>query len=409
MLIVCLSIAAIGVELVFWTAPNPLQERFWKETVAEWNASNPDIQIKWSTIPAAGSSEEAILTAIASGRIPDISTNIFSGFAAQLIEADTLVPLDSFPDFWELVDTRKMRSIVEKWKFGKNYYVFPIYSNPIMMWWRMDILRELGYDKPPRTYSEIYEISSKYSIPNERFGSLVVMGRNWYDRWFDFITYYYAASGGEPYLDVEKARALFNNEAGKEVVGFIDKMFRSNWTAVDLGSNPFYTGVVLGGIFGPWEINQARSLFPDVFDDIVITPPPVPDTYPTDEPIYTFADTKGLVMFATTKHKEAAWKFIKWVYSDIEKDRRWMETTNLPPAREDLLTNPIFKEYMDGNPYFAAYASHVAYAVPPALTTKTVEVQDIMTTFLIETIMYGKSDPLSALSDSSSRVRKELF
>jgi multiple sugar transport system substrate-binding protein len=64
---------------------------------------------------------------------------------------------------------------------------------------------------------------------------------------------------------------------------------------------------------------------------------------------------------------------------------------------------------MDGNPYFAAYASHVAYAVPPALTTKTVEVQDIMTTFLIETIMYGKSDPLSALSDSSSRVRKLLF
>lgn len=60
---------------------------------------------------------------------------------------------------------------------------------------------------------------------------------------------------------------------------------------------------------------------------------------------------------------------------------------------------------MDGNPYFAAYASHVAYAVP-ALTTKTVEVQDIMTTFLIETIMYGKSDPLSALSDSSSRVRR---
>ena len=114
-------------------------------------------------------------------------------------------------------------------------------------------------------------------------------------------------------------------------------------------------------------------------------------------------------MFATTKHTEAAWKVIKWVYSEIEKDRRWMEMTNLPPAREDLLTNSIFKEYMDENPYFAAYASHVAYAVPPALTTKTVEVQDILTTFLIETIMYGKKDPLAALSDSSTRVRKELF
>lgn len=135
------------------------------------------------------------------------------------------------------------------------------------------------------------------------------------------------------YLDVEKARALFNNDAGKEVVGFIDKMFRNNWTAVDLGSNPFYTGVVLSGIFGPWEINQAKSLFPDVFDDIVITPPPVPDSYPADEPIYTFADTKGLVMFATSKHKEAAMEVHKVGLFRHEKDRRWMETTNLPPAR----------------------------------------------------------------------------
>ena len=150
-----------------------------------------------------------------------------------------------------------------------------------------------------------------------------------------------AASEGAPYLDVEKARALFNNETGEKVVTFMDTMFRNNWTAVDLGSNPFYFGVVLGGIFGPWEINQARNLFPDVFDHITIVPPPVPDDYPEDKPIYTFADTKGLVMFATTKHREAAWKFIKWVYSDIEKDRKWMEFTNLPPAREDLLTNQI--------------------------------------------------------------------
>jgi len=405
----CLFVGLFAVELVFWTAPNPLQESFWKEVVAEWNENNPDIQIKWSTIPAAGSSEEAILTSIASGRMPDICTNIFSGFAAQLIEADILIPLNSFPDFWELMEQRKMTSIVENWKFGDNYYVLPIYSNPIMMWWRSDILKELGYDRPPRTYSEIYEISEKYSVPYEKYGALVVMGRNWYDRWYDFITYYYAASEGAPYLDVEKARALFNNETGEKVVTFIDTMFRNNWTAVDLGSNPFYFGVVLGGIFGPWEINQARNLFPDVFDHITIVPPPVPDDYPEDKPIYTFADTKGLVMFATTKHREAAWKFIKWVYSDIEKDRKWMEFTNLPPAREDLLTNPIFQEYMEDNPKFAAYASHVAYAVPPALTTKTVEVQEILTTFLIEQIMYGKSTPLDALKDSATRVRRELF
>lgn len=398
-----------SVELVFWTAPNPLQESFWKETVTRWNSENPDIQIDWSTIPAAGSSEEAILTSIASGKVPDICTNIFSGFAAQLIEAQQLVPLETLDGFWDLVETRKMRSVVESWKFGESYFVFPIYSNPIMMWWRMDLLREMGFDKAPRTYSEVYEVSKAYSKTNERFGSLVIMGRNWNDRWYDFISYYYAATGGKSYIDLDKGRALFTNDEGKEVATYIDTMFRNNWTAADLGTNPLYFGGVLAGMKGPWEIDWAKNQFPDIFEDIAITPPPVPDNYPSDEPIYTFADTKGLVMFNQSKHKEEAWKFIKWVYSNIDNDKRWVEMTNLPPAREDLTINPVFVSYMDANPKFAAYAKNVAYAVPPVLTTMTVDVQDIMTQYLVEPIMYGKSTVDNALKNASSKIRKVLW
>jgi len=139
-------------KLVFWTAPNPLQEEFWKEIVAEWNKLRPDVQIELSVIPAAASSEEAILTAIAAGKAPDISENIFSGFAAQLADIGAIHPLDNFKDdFWKLVDTRKMRNIVEGWKIKGRYYVFPIYSNPMLFWWRGDLLKQLGYDRPPRS------------------------------------------------------------------------------------------------------------------------------------------------------------------------------------------------------------------------------------------------------------------
>nr|WP_206076300.1 extracellular solute-binding protein [Marinitoga lauensis] len=251
-------------KIVFWTAPNPNQEAYWKKLVAEYEKLNPDIDIEWTTIPAAGSSEEAILSAIASGRTPDICTNIFSGFAAQLIELDQLVELNKLPGFNDLIASRKMESIIKGWNFMGKTYVLPIYSNPILMWWRKDILEKYGWEKPPRTYSEIYELSKQFVIPNKKYTMRVVAGRNWWDRWFDYITYYYAASEGKPYIDLKKYRAIYNNDAGIKVAKFFETMFKNKWTAVDLGNAPLYNGVILGSLKGPWEIPYAEKQFPEV-------------------------------------------------------------------------------------------------------------------------------------------------
>lgn len=407
--IVALSIVAFSTKLVLWTAPNPLQEEFWKTILEEWKSVRPDIEIEWSVIPAAGSSEEAILTAIAAGKAPDICTNIFSGFGAQLANLGVLHPLDSFGDaFWSLLDARKSRNIAEKWKMQDHYYVLPIYSNPILIWWRGDLLKELGYDKPPRTYGDIYEISEKFVIPNERYGMQVIAGRNWWDRWFDFIMFYYAASEGQAYIDTEKRKAIFNNEYGEMVAEFIYKMFENGWTAVDLGTNPLYMGAVLGKNTGPWEINWARETFPDVIDSMWFSMPPVPDDYPEDTPIYTFADTKGLVMFETCKDKQAAFEFISWVFSNVEHDVLWTDITRMPPAREDLGVNPQFSEFMKDR-FFKAYADAVPYAIPPALIDKTIDVQIAMTTYLVEPLMHLKKTPQEALPKAVKEVNKILF
>jgi len=86
-LVLLVALSGIGqtatTTIEFWTAPNPFQEAFWSEVVKEWNNTHPDQQIKWQVIPAGNSSEEVILTALATGTGPDLSTNIFTGFAAQ--------------------------------------------------------------------------------------------------------------------------------------------------------------------------------------------------------------------------------------------------------------------------------------------------------------------------------------
>ena len=72
--------AAVVTTLELWTQPNVNSERYWKPIIDEFNSTHENIQIDWKTIPTGGSSEEIILTAIATGTKPDICTNIFSGF-----------------------------------------------------------------------------------------------------------------------------------------------------------------------------------------------------------------------------------------------------------------------------------------------------------------------------------------
>ncbi|MGB9614674.1 MAG: carbohydrate ABC transporter substrate-binding protein, partial [Fervidobacterium sp.] len=62
-----------------------------------------------------------------------------------------------------------MKNIVEGWKIKGKYYVFPIYSNPMLFWSRGDLLKQLGYTKPPRIYSDIYEISRKWVDGKKKF------------------------------------------------------------------------------------------------------------------------------------------------------------------------------------------------------------------------------------------------
>lgn len=409
-IIILTTISFSKTKIVFWTAPNPNQEAFWKEMVSRYNSQNGDMEIEWSTIPAAGSSEEAILTAVASGRAPDVCTNIFSGFSAQLSEIGALYEMSSLPGFGDLVKNRKMENIMKSWEYDGKSYIIPLYSNSVLMWWRKDILKELGWDNPPRTYSDIYKLSQQISTKDsDKFSIRVIQGRNWNDRWFDYITYFYAAGQGESYVDLDRYRANISGTTGKEVAKFIETMFKNKWTAVDLGDAAFYKGYIVGSLKGPWEIAYAKNQFPDVYNNIVLSPAPVPDNYPADKPVYTFADSKGLVIFETSKHKKEAWEFVKWIFNQKDFDSMWLEYTQMPPAREDFLENPLFENFFKENPYAAEYAKFVKYAIPPAQTTKIVDIQDEMTVSLIEPMMYGTKTSDDAIKDAAKKINKLLW
>ncbi len=70
----------------YWTAPSLELSRFESKMVEEWNLRHSDSIIDWKTIPAGTTSEEVLLTAIATRTGPDICSNIF-GLVRVLIFA----------------------------------------------------------------------------------------------------------------------------------------------------------------------------------------------------------------------------------------------------------------------------------------------------------------------------------
>ena len=373
--------------------------------VAQWNARGQGLQVSFTTIPTSGNSEDTVLSALVAQTEPDVSTNIFSGFALQLADLRQLEPLSSMPGYSDLIERRHMTKLIESWQINGTVYAIPLYSNPALIWWRADILAKYANNKVPRSYEDVYELSRRYAAAEHRYGFQVFAGRGWEDRWFDFIAFYYAASNGHAYI--EKDKATYDNADGLKVAAFIDRMYAQGWAAADFdGGDPLVSGMVAGAVHGPWDLGTFQGLYPETMKNIVVGPI-ISDAKPEGHTA-TFSDSKGIVIFRSSKVKREAFSFISWALGDEHLNLLWLQKTGMMPARDDLLRNPVFADFFDTHPAAKVYASYVDVAFPPALNENTIDIQKVMTQELVGPLVFRTKAPQAALDDAASQTNRIL-
>lgn len=393
-------IALSQIEITFWSAPNPPQEVFWRRMAEAYMAKHPEVKIIVSPIPETPTSEAGILAAIAGGVAPTASENIFIGFGDQLVRSRAVVPLNSFAGWEELVKARCMEETIKSWVFPDgNYYIIPMYVNAMLVAWRIDIIRELGYTRPPRTYSEVLQVGERLkAVYPDKFlwlrSELEVP--TWWQRWFDFFVFYYAASGGRPLVTGKEITA--DDRAATEVLRFFKILRDKKLLITEPLATGFEAGKTIMTVLGPWTFPWWRENYPELIygDTFVLTPPPVPDWYPLNAPVYTFADAKGVVMYsqATPEQRQAMWGFIRWVLSAVEHDLIWVQTTGMLPARDDVSINPLLMSYVEAKePALLAYATSIPYAVPPSAHYQYVELQELLGLECIYPVLIGELSP----------------
>ncbi len=391
------------VTLTYWPAPNPQEMELADSLVRVWNRNNPTVRVRMQAIPVGQSTEEVLLAAIAANTTPDICSNIWPGALFDYTRAGGLIALDSFADFDSVMAQRMSVELLESFRSGDGrFYQIPWKTNPVMMIYNVRMLREMGYEAPPLTYSEYIDVGKKV---REHFGDRVWMGQRdirpiWWQRFFDFYPLYLAASGGETLF--KDGEINFVNEYAEEVLTFFYRIYAEGIypRTFTHTRDPFLMEGTVTNFAGPWQIPTVQRYAPHI--EIGVSTIPVPDDH--EGPVFTYGDYKNISIFSSTDHPDEAWEFVKFLI-EAENDLLLLEIANQIPARDDLLINPLFEEYFALNPNIVIFAEQVPYTRGVDAIPGLKEIFDAISQEYEASAVYGRKDPAKALSDAARRTR----
>ena len=394
------------VRLTYWPAQNEFERMLAAELAAEWNAAHPGIQVTVQPIPAGQSSEEVLLAAIVGGTTPDICSNVWPGIVNDFVRAGGLLALDAMPGFDSLVASRVPADLLDEFRSEDGrIYQMPWKTNPIMMQYNKRIFREAGYDTPPRTYSEYLDAAEKITADLDGDGQVDrwIGYRDirpiWWQRYFDFYSFYIGASGGRTFY--EHGEPALDVKAATEVFDFFASIYgRGYFPLTTYQGSAFVARTIATEFTGPWNISWLQENAPDM--EYGYAPLPRPDDH--EGPLHTYGDFKNMVVFADTPYPEEAWQFLQHLVTK-QADLRLLQLTRQIPVRKDLLEDSTFAGFFADHPMVVPFAEQAPYTRGVDAVPSFQEILDAIAQEYDAAAVYRVRSPAEATEEAVERIR----
>ncbi|NLY89645.1 MAG: extracellular solute-binding protein [Firmicutes bacterium] len=275
--------------------------------------------------------QQVLMPAVVAGRGPDLASQLYRNDPINYAIRNAAVDLTEFPDFPE-VEKSFHPSAIEPFRFEDGVYGLPDTQTFPVLFYRSDILEELGIEIP-ETWEDLYHILPILQKNHLEFGipiSVQLQANPYAGPEVAMQSYaiFLFQWGGELYYENGIASALDTEEA----IG----AFRF-WTELFLNYGlPLWYDFV--NRFRIGEMPLAVQDYQNYNQLIVFAPEirglwgfaPVPGVRRPDGTIDRSVGSSALasMMIKATKNKEAAWEFLKWWTSAETQERfgREMET-----------------------------------------------------------------------------------
>lgn len=394
--------------LTYWSSNNPHEITLALEVVKQWNELHPAWLVKHQPIPEGRSSEEVILAAIVSNTTPDIYSNLWPGTAQQYVEAGVVVRMDTLPGFDSLFTSRIPVELHDQFR-SKDGFIYQMAwkCNPIVLYYNRQLFKENGITAPLKTYSDYFAAAEILTQDLDHDGYFdqwmmdIDINTEWWHRFFDFYTFYIAASGGSTLIGADNEITI-DSPVGKAVFDFLSKGFqRGYFPNAFFQGDVFLQGKVATHISGPWNIAHIEKFRPEGFQ-YGIMPIPVPDDY--QGKLYTYGDPKNICIFASTKRPAIAWEFVKFMVSR-SNDKKLLDITNQMPIRAGLLTDSLFYNYFYEYPQYRFFAEMIPNIGGADQSIYLQEMFDIISQEFDAACLHGMKSSAEALRDAAQRCQ----
>lgn len=396
-----------GSRVEFWSSPNKQELQFHKNAKKAFVRQN-DVKLNVRPVPEGDSSEQVVLSALASGTEPDVFANVFPGFAAQLQKNNAAMNLYDLDGTKQFLKNRCGNTILKRYEAPDGgLYQAPWKANPVLFQYNDTVFKKAGYkskDEYPRTLNGLLEAGKK--IVND--GNAEVLWDRaplptWYERWFDFLPLYLAASKGKASMLTRSSGTLkpaFNNETARTVLQFFQDMYGQNLAPTQSSSKPKFpdnNAAINSG--GPWVIPS----FTDMNKNLKMSHlnPPVPEGVSQNS--HTYADPKNSSIFTSAKNPSKAWSFIQF-----EQQKKWdtkfLKRTLQLPLRNNLTGTA--GSFFDKRPALKPYANAIETSHPPEYTPNYTKFMDEFGKKAFVPVALGKTSPKAGLNAAEKAVQQ---
>lgn len=300
------------------------------------------IKVKVQSIPWTAAHEK-LLTAYAGNSTPDIC-QLGNTWVPEFVALNAIEKLNNWVDSSNVINRGNYFSgIWETNIIDSVLYGIPWYVDTRVMFYRRDLLSQVGYDKFPTTWEELLDASQKlvrskkatYGIllPVNEWAGPVILG----------------LQNGSSLLKDNNCYGNFSGMEFREAFDFFLTFYREKlcplgMTQVTNIYQGFEEGYFAMLITGPWNIGEFFHRLPQDFHEKWATAPlPSPSA---EKPGSSLAGGSSLVIFKKSNKKEAAWKLLEYL-SEPKTQSKFYKLTGDLPARVEAWEDSAFVN----NPY----------------------------------------------------------
>lgn len=264
----------------------------------------------------------ALLPATLAGKGPDVALSIGASDAVNYAMRGAAADLTQFDDYEE-VTQRYFSSALVAYKYLDGAYALPETQTFPIMFYRTDIMNELGLDLP-NTWADVYDIIPELQNNYMDIGVSATI---------DTYTMMIYQRGSKLYRGEGQNLGIATNldspEAIDAFITFVD-LYRSYNLPLSFDfQNRFRRGEMPLAIVDFTTYNVLSIAAPEIRGLWAFNL--VPGLERTDEDGNTYVDRSvptsgvGSIILSKSKNKEAAWEFIKWWTSDETQSRYAIE------------------------------------------------------------------------------------